>query len=114
MHDEIKVILNRSRGCAATVTKDSSARLNSLSPVFRGEGRGEGLSLELRLFGARPLTLSLSPDYRGEGTGARAIEITFIRCPTFLVFFMSAGVTLDALVGRDTSLKATNRERRWD
>src|SRR5690242_343769 len=48
MQDEIKVILNRSRGCAATVTKDNSARLNSLSPVFRGEGRGEGPSAELR------------------------------------------------------------------
>jgi len=35
-----------------------------LSPVLRGEGRGEGLN-RYRL---GPLTLTLSPEYRGEGT----------------------------------------------
>jgi len=47
----------------------NQATICSLSPVIRGEGRGEGFCSSA-LCG--PLTLTLSPEYRGEGTGARA------------------------------------------
>ena len=44
---------------------------SSLSPVLRGEGRGEGRIANGYNFHSAitPLTLSLSPEYRGEGTG---------------------------------------------
>ena len=41
------------------------AKICSLSPVLRGEGRGEGL---LSSANCGPLTLTLSPEYSGEGT----------------------------------------------
>src|SRR4051812_20623043 len=65
----------------------------SLSPVRRGEGRGEGPargvagvprtnSRSRKYFASRPLTLTLSPGYRGEGTMRRPR-------PIFLAFSSS-------------------------
>src|SRR6185437_1515811 len=41
----------------------------SLSPVLRGEGRGEGPFSRAAQLAERALTLTLSPEYGGEGTG---------------------------------------------
>jgi ATP-dependent helicase/nuclease subunit B len=56
------------------------ATCSSLSPVLRGEGRGEGPHLKSQISNLKsetskeaPLTPTLSPEYRGEGEAAAAI-----------------------------------------
>src|SRR5207302_1699448 len=55
---------------AASFSLESCVMLFSLSPVRRGEGRGEGRAAYKRLDASvrhQPLSPALSPDYRGEG-----------------------------------------------
>src|SRR2546421_13053 len=62
------------------VMNTSRRELLSLSPVRRGEGRGEGLfdlRFEISDFRSRPLTPALSPVYRGEGVGAPRMTQVF-------------------------------------
>jgi hypothetical protein len=63
-------------GVSQSFLHKSRAAHFPLSPVLRGEGRGEGLlpsdlgNVAPRTPEEEPLTLTLSPGYRGEGTGA--------------------------------------------
>jgi glycosyltransferase involved in cell wall biosynthesis len=94
------------RSPAAWMGQITRTGIDSLSPVLRGEGWGEGRFADVRTPPEKPLTLPLSPEYRGEGTGELPAPIRLLYSGT-LASWQGADRAVEALALLRRALPAT-------